>query len=260
MYPSPRLLQWVWTRSTCILPTSPGTCLTVAWVLCLTFWSKAPASVASRTAPNGNSFVLSTRLPPSYLDTMGRAELEFNPHNTNMFVYVAGIRSIVNEISKSYDTDFETVWSNWTKYALPYPWNPNPNIQLIWHSGCHLLFSKGDQQEGLRHVAAVITVGIIVVIVNIVVIVFVVFGWLLLCCFGVITTFDYSTSNALSSWMYAWCIALPSLPINPRLASLPHLSLSGLLVEGCLVTLWRWRCLWPAHQMHLIWFYGFSTM
>ena len=70
------------------------------------------SSFKVKTAPNGNSFVLSTHLPPSYLDTMGRAELKFDPHNNNTFVYVAGIRSIVNEIAKSYDTYFETVWSN----------------------------------------------------------------------------------------------------------------------------------------------------
>ena len=70
------------------------------------------SSFKVETAPNGNSFVLSTRLPPSYLDTMGRAELEFDQHHTNTFVYVAGVRSIVNKIAKSYGTDFETVWSN----------------------------------------------------------------------------------------------------------------------------------------------------
>ena len=70
------------------------------------------SSFKVETAPNGNSFVLSTRLLSSYLDTMGRAELGFDPHHTNMFVYIAGIRSTVNKIAKSYDTNFETVWSN----------------------------------------------------------------------------------------------------------------------------------------------------
>ena len=106
------------------------------------------SSFKVETAPNGNSFVLSTRLPSSYLDAMGRAELEFDPRHTNTFVYVAGIRRTVNKIAESYGTNFEMVWSNGTNYVLPYPCNPNPNIQLIWHSGCHLLFAKRTNERG----------------------------------------------------------------------------------------------------------------
>ena len=96
---------------------------------------------------SGTSFCLQSRLPPSFVDALGRAEQEFDPLDYDTFVITTSIRSTVDLLAYTQGTDFDSMWTNGNDYKLQFACNPNPNVQLIWHSGCEMLMSQRTRQN-----------------------------------------------------------------------------------------------------------------
>jgi hypothetical protein len=86
------------------------------------------------TMSNATSFLLQTCLPAIFLDAMSRAQHEFDPNHRDTYVLVAGMRMTVKDLADWYVSDFENLWSSGTTHQLPFKCNPNPNVQLIWHT------------------------------------------------------------------------------------------------------------------------------
>lgn len=98
--------------------------------------------------PSATSLLVQTRVPALFLDAMGRAEFEFDPNHQDTYVYIAGMRDTVDDIAEFHGSDFDNVWSNGVQYTLPFKCNPNPNVQLIWHTGCVKLLNKRTYERG----------------------------------------------------------------------------------------------------------------
>jgi len=98
--------------------------------------------------PSATSLLVQTRVPALFLDAMGRAEFEFDPNHQDTYVYIAGMRDTVDDIAEFQGSDFDNVWSNGVQYTLPFKCNPNPNVQLIWHTGCVKLLNKRNYERG----------------------------------------------------------------------------------------------------------------
>ncbi len=58
------------------------------------------------------------------------------------------MRATVNNIAEWHGSDFDNVWLKGVHYQLLFKCNPNPNIQLIWHSGCSKLLAKRTYKRG----------------------------------------------------------------------------------------------------------------
>jgi len=101
------------------------------------------------TMPSATSLLFQTRVPALFLDAMGRAELEFDPNHQGTYIYIAGMRDTVDDIAEMQGSDFDNVWSNGVQYTLPFKCNPNPNVQLIWHTGCAKLLRKRSYKRGV---------------------------------------------------------------------------------------------------------------
>ena len=91
------------------------------------------------TTPTDTSFLLQSRLPSYFLDAAARAFTEFDEADPDTYVYIAGIRSTVDNIADIYGSDFDNVWSEGNLYELPFKCNPNPWQGIIWHTGCETL-------------------------------------------------------------------------------------------------------------------------
>ncbi len=100
------------------------------------------------TIPSATSFVLKTRVPQLFLDAMGRAVSEFDPNHHDTYVLIAGMRETVDVITEDQGSDFNNMWSNGVQYQLPFKCNPNPNVQLIWLTGCVKLLNKRTYERG----------------------------------------------------------------------------------------------------------------
>jgi hypothetical protein len=98
--------------------------------------------------PSTTSLLVQTHVPALFLDAMGRAEFEFDPNHQDTYVYIAGMRDTVDDIAEFQGSDFDNVWLNGVQYMLPFKCNPNPNIQLIWHTGCVKLLNKRTYERG----------------------------------------------------------------------------------------------------------------
>ena len=100
------------------------------------------------TMPSATSLLFQTHVPALFLDAMGRAELEFDPNHQDTYVNIAGMRDTIDDIAEMQDSDFDKVWSNGVQNTLPFKCNPNPNVQLIWHTGCAKLLMKRNYERG----------------------------------------------------------------------------------------------------------------
>ena len=97
---------------------------------------------------SATSFVLKTRVPQLFLDALGRSGSEFDPNHHDTYVLIAGMRETVDIIAEEQGSDFDNVWSNGVQYQLPFKCNPNPNMQLIWHTGDTKLLAKRRNDGG----------------------------------------------------------------------------------------------------------------
>ncbi len=97
---------------------------------------------------NMTSFLLQTRLLAIFLDAMSRAQRVFDPNHRDTYVLVAGMRMTVKDLANWHSSDFENVWSSGMTQQLPFKFNPNPNVQLIWHLGCPKLLTKRTHERG----------------------------------------------------------------------------------------------------------------
>jgi hypothetical protein len=79
---------------------------------------------------------------------MSRAQHKFDPNHHDTYVLVKGMRVTVDDLVDWHDLDFENVWSSGMTHQLPFKCNPNPNLQLIWHSGCVKLLTKRMHKRG----------------------------------------------------------------------------------------------------------------
>ena len=100
------------------------------------------------TMSSATSFVLKTCVPQLFLDALGRARSEFDPNHHDTYVLIAGMRETVNVIAEEQGSNFDNVWSNGVQYQLPFKCNPNPNMQLIWHTGDTKLLAKRRNDGG----------------------------------------------------------------------------------------------------------------
>ncbi len=100
------------------------------------------------TMSNTTCFLLQTRLPAIFLDAMSRAQHKFDPNHRDTYVLVAGMRATIDDLVDWYGSNFETVWSSGTTHQLPFKCNPNPNVQLFWHSGCIKLLTNKTHERG----------------------------------------------------------------------------------------------------------------
>jgi len=91
--------------------------------------------------PGGKSFVLQTRVHPTFLNAADRAELEFDLMHGDTSAIIFSIRQTVNVIAQDVGTDFENVWSSGSEYSLPFVCNPNPHFGIVWQNGCPNLFA-----------------------------------------------------------------------------------------------------------------------
>jgi hypothetical protein len=80
------------------------------------------------TMSNVTSFLLQTRLPAIFLDSMSRAQHEFHPNHHDTYILVASMRTTVDDLADWYGSDFENVWSSGRTHQLPFKCNPNPNV------------------------------------------------------------------------------------------------------------------------------------
>ena len=91
--------------------------------------------------PNGQAFLLQTRVHPTFLNAADRAVLEFDPTHGDTSAIIASTRQTVNVVAQDVGTDFENVWSEGSEYSLPFACNPNPHFGILWQNGCEDLFS-----------------------------------------------------------------------------------------------------------------------
>ena len=89
--------------------------------------------------PTDTSFLLQSCLPSYFLDATARAFTGFDEADPDTYVFIAGIRSTVDNIADIYGSDFDNMWSIANLYELPFKCNPNPWQGIIWHTGCERL-------------------------------------------------------------------------------------------------------------------------
>ena len=90
---------------------------------------------------SGESFLLQTRVHPSFLNAADRAIFEFDSSHGDTSAIIASTRQTVNVIAQDVGTDFENVWSDGSEYSLPFACNPNPHVGILWQNGDENLFS-----------------------------------------------------------------------------------------------------------------------